>query len=443
MVPTVLAPGVVVDGRYEIIRELGQGGMGAVYEAQRLGLEKRVALKVMQADLALSTRGKHHERFLREARIASSITHPNVVDTIDFGDLDEHSTYSVMELLPGRNLSALLAAEGPQPWSRVGPWLRQVLGGLAAAHGLGIVHRDIKAANIMLLDQPDEWGNEWVKVLDFGIAKLQEADAQSQALTGTSELLGTASHMAPELVRGAPPDARTDLYALGITAYQLLTGAVPFHSENMFKLLSKQISEAPISLREHLPDLPEAVDAFVLRALDKDPARRHQSASAMADALDALEHDAPEDDALELAQTMMVDSGDVEPKGTQLLPSHGTPGGTPGGTPVGTEVLPSTSARAASPSSPRRPSAPSRPAGDRVAGTQLAAHAPAAAPRRAAPVGAPTPGPGQRSAGTQLATSAPATLPHRAPPARRGVPTWMILIPVIAIAAGIVVGLFT
>ncbi|MEM9456198.1 MAG: protein kinase [Myxococcota bacterium] len=304
--PRPIDDGVVVDGRYQIIRELGRGGMGAVYEAEQIKLKKRVALKVLQGDrIRRDDGGSSLKRFLREARAASSIKHRNVVDIIDFGDLDDGSTYYVMELLEGHDLSSLLKTEGRMEWPRARLLLRQVLSALWTAHDNGIVHRDIKPANIVLLNELDEWGDEWVKVLDFGIAKVQSNDEDSQALTGTSELLGTAAYMAPELVRGDTPDARADLYAVGIVAYQLLTGSVPFSGANTFQVLLQHTNEYPQSPRERAPQLPRPVEAFVLRALAKEPQHRYQSAAEMIEAIDAL-GDAPSED-------LSFDSRPVEP----------------------------------------------------------------------------------------------------------------------------------
>ena len=304
--PRPIDDGVVVDGRYRIIRELGRGGMGTVYEAEQIKLQKRVALKVLQGDrIRRDDGGSSLKRFLREARAASSIKHRNVVDIIDFGDLDDGSTYYVMELLEGRDLSSLLKSDGRMKWPRARLLLRQVLSALWTAHDNGIIHRDIKPANIVLLNELDEWGDEWIKVLDFGIAKVQSNDEDSQALTGTSELLGTAAYMAPELVRGDTPDARADLYAVGIVAYQLLTGSVPFSGANTFQVLLQHTNEHPQPPRERAPQLPRAVEAFVLRALAKEPQFRYQSAAEMIEAIDAL-GDAPPDD-------LSVDSRPVEP----------------------------------------------------------------------------------------------------------------------------------
>ncbi|MCA9655077.1 MAG: protein kinase [Myxococcales bacterium] len=291
-----LTIGSVVEGRYEIVGEIGQGGMGTVYEARQIKLDKRVALKVLQSERALrDDDGNSHKRFLREARVASAIHHRNVVDIIDFGDLEDGSTYYVMELLKGRDLASILKEEGPLAWGRVRPLLRQVLSALGAAHRQGVIHRDVKPANIMVLDEPDEWGRPWVKVLDFGIARVQTAEGDSQTLTGTSELLGTAAYMGPELAKGERADARTDLYALGIVAYQLLTGTVPFQAPNAFQVLLRHMTDLPRPPRELEPSIPSEVEAFVLQSLEKDREHRFASAAEMAARLDELDVDEASD----------------------------------------------------------------------------------------------------------------------------------------------------
>ncbi len=387
---SALAPGSLVDGRYEVVRELGRGGMGVVYEAEQVTLQKRVALKVIQVDPSLraGAGGRLLKRFLREARVASSLEHRNVVDISDFGDIDERSTYYVMELLEGRDLSTVLRADGPLPWPRAQWVLRQVLEALHEAHAKGIIHRDIKPANIMVLDQRDEVGQEWVKVLDFGIAKVQDADEESQALTGTSEILGTAKYMAPELVTGNAPDARIDLYAVGIVAYQLLTGTAPFDSPSTFQLLMMQMNDPPPSMRERVPTVPPAVEAFVRRALEKSPDARYQTAAQMREALDALT-DAVADPSL--------------PDSTVLLPSDAPADPVPGGTVVASPMQ--------APPAPTPPSAPRN--------------------RPVTPAGATV------AASSQYRTPVPAPAPRSG----SGYGLWVVVIPVLAIVAGIAVGL--
>ncbi|MEM9455212.1 MAG: protein kinase [Myxococcota bacterium] len=394
--PSFLAPGIVIDGRYAIVRELGRGSMGAVYEAEQVTLHKRVALKIMQLDpvLQANSGGRMVKRFLREARVASSLNHRNVVDISDFGNVDEHTTYYVMELLEGRDLASVLRAEGPLPWPRVQQLIGQVLEALDEAHGKGIVHRDIKPANVMLLDQRDEDGHEWIKVLDFGIAKVQDADQESQALTGTSEILGTVKYMAPELAQGHPPDPRVDLYAVGIVAYELLTGAAPFDSPSTFQLLMQQINDPPPPMAGRLPGVSPAIEAFIGRVLEKSPDARYPSAALMREALLALPN-APIDPGA-VDSTVVMATEVMSPPAAPSAAVHPASGLSPAAPPAGVVA-------------PRASAEPSRPVASRVA---------------------------PRVSGAQYQAPAPA-------PARSGNSNmvWVVVILVLAIAAGVAVGL--
>ena len=216
--------GTIVDGRYQIGGVLGTGGMGAVFEAQHLRLGRKVALKVLKP--TLMHRDDYVERFKREATSASKIRHPNVVEIIDTGVLPDSTVYTVMELLVGEDLARRLKRVGRLPWPHTRWLLVQIVRALYAAHSNGIIHRDIKPANCFLIGEIV--GQEFVKVLDFGIAKLDQLDAGERALTGTSEILGTPSYMAPEMARGISADARSEVYSVGVLAYRMLSGRVPF-----------------------------------------------------------------------------------------------------------------------------------------------------------------------------------------------------------------------
>jgi tRNA A-37 threonylcarbamoyl transferase component Bud32 len=261
--------GTVLDGRYRLIRTLGVGGMGTVYEAEQVTLEKRVAVKVLKASL-VST-GVHLERFLREAKSASKIRHRNVVDIMDFGRLVSGSAYYVMELLEGTDVAELLRAEGRLPWARTRAIVLQVLSALEAAHAEGVIHRDIKPANVFLLSDTGDQ-EDVIKVLDFGIAKVQD----DRELTRADEIVGTATYMAPEQARGIVSE-RTDIYSVGILMYKMLTGRVPFRGANGFETLRLHQTESPPSMRQLVPDLSAAVEAVVLQALAKQPLRRFGS----------------------------------------------------------------------------------------------------------------------------------------------------------------------
>jgi serine/threonine-protein kinase len=279
-----LVPGDLVGERYRIVRRIGKGGMGTVYEAEHLMLRRHVALKVIARQHSLDAR--HVERFRREARVAAQLRHPNVVEVIDLGQADGRE-YLAMELLEGMDLcDAIQLAEGYDPLDTV-PILDQVLGALEAAHGAGLVHRDLKPENIFLAQAPD--GELTVRLLDFGVVKVPEGGAQAQ-LTRTGMVVGTPDYMAPEQATGSELDARADLYALGCIAFAMVCGRPPFRDRSVLLLMAAHVTKPPplpSSLRE---GLSPAVDEFILRALQKDPARRYASAAEMRSALHRMAH---------------------------------------------------------------------------------------------------------------------------------------------------------
>jgi len=327
-----LADGSIVDGRYAIVRRLGGGGMGSVYEAQQIKLQRLVALKVLRPEFA------HQElaakRFEREAKAASAIDHRNVVKILDFGLLDSGSFYYTMELLKGRDLATLLRAEGPIPWARAGWILLQVVRAFAAVHALGIIHRDIKPANCFLLDPKPGDEPDLVKILDFGIANVESARG-STALTGVSDIVGTALYMAPEQALYGHVDTRTDVYSLGVMMYELLTGGVPFTGDNAFAILNAHQTQQPVPLRQRVPTIPPPIEAVVLAALTKDPARRYPSMLHVEAALAPYvaipgvplhEHGQSRTDRYAQAPAPMSDSGRVASAGATPMPWGLTPG---------------------------------------------------------------------------------------------------------------------
>jgi hypothetical protein len=273
----------IVDGRYRILRHLGQGGMGTVYEAQQVNLRSKVALKVLLPQYAKNA--TFAKRFEREADAMSSIDHRNVVKILSFGNLPTGELFYTMELLQGQDLAQLLRDSGALPWSRAGWIILQVVRAFAAIHEKGIIHRDLKPANCFMLapkagDEPD-----FVKILDFGIANRQDEDGKEAALTGTSDILGTGLYMSPEQAASEPVDSRTDIYCLGIMMYELLTGDVPFRDKNIFNVLRAHKEKAPRRPRELKPDIPPEVENIIMSALSKSPKDRPQ---AMADIEAAL-----------------------------------------------------------------------------------------------------------------------------------------------------------
>jgi eukaryotic-like serine/threonine-protein kinase len=264
-----------LEGKYTIVEKLGQGGMGAVYRAEQRGLGRDVAIKVIHAQRISDP--EVIKRFLREAKLASRLGHPNAVGVIDFGQTDDGVCYLVMELVTGRTLDQVLASDGVLPPERLVRIGTQICDALECAHALQIVHRDLKPANAMLLDQ----GRDFVKILDFGLAKSVGAtEATPMTITGTA--LGTPAYMSPEVALGRPCDGRADLYSLGVVLYLLGTGRLPFTSNSPHELIAMHSSEpAPPML-----GVPRELAEVVERLLRKDPAERYQTAAAVREALE-------------------------------------------------------------------------------------------------------------------------------------------------------------
>ncbi|MEX1364476.1 MAG: protein kinase [Nannocystaceae bacterium] len=259
--------------RYQLVRRLGMGGMGAVYEAEHTRLRKHFAVKLLRYELAHDE--LYRKRFLREARSASAVNHPHVVAISDFGETEDGHVFFVMELLEGKDLHDLLEAERVLPWPRTREILLQVTSALHAAHQKDIIHRDIKPSNVFLADVPSRGDEDFVKVLDFGIAKLSGTTGKATAkLTSTDELFGTVAYMAPEMANGKNDDPRSDVYAVGVMMFRMLTGQLPYTEGNAYQILSQHINAPIPSPREENPAIPEAVEAIVLRAMAKRPDER-------------------------------------------------------------------------------------------------------------------------------------------------------------------------
>ncbi len=279
--------GRTLPGGYHILDLISVGGMGRVYRAEQSLLGRTVAVKIIHPHL-LSDEDSA-ARFLTEARAASQLNHPNSITVFDFGRTDDGQPYIVMEFLRGKDLARVAYEEGPLPFARIVDVLRQVLAALGEAHDLGIIHRDLKPENIIL--EPLRRGGYFVKVLDFGLAKLR-ADAASPSVTSPGIVCGTPDYMAPEQGRGDPVDGRSDLYALGVVLFQLLTGRLPFEAESPTQVVMMHLSIPVPDPRQVAPerDIPASLVDVTLRALEKDPGRRYQDALEFADALrEALE----------------------------------------------------------------------------------------------------------------------------------------------------------
>lgn len=260
-----LEVGRVVLGRYRVERELGRGGMGAVYLAHDEKLGERVALKVISSIIATDP-AQTVARFQREVQAARRVTHPNVVRIHDLGE-DGPLLFLSMEFLDGETLAERISGAESMHLADAIDILDQVAQGVAAAHAVGVTHRDLKPANVILAAGA-------VKVIDFGLA----TTTFLAGMTATGMILGTAEYMAPEQVRGRPCDARTDVYALGAVAYHVLCGRPPFLGDTPIAIGFAHVNEAPAPPRQLRPDLPERIEATILRALEKDPANRHADA---------------------------------------------------------------------------------------------------------------------------------------------------------------------
>ena len=278
--PEPLLPGEIVDKRYRVENLLGEGGMASVFRAEHVNIKRKVALKTLHP--TKQTEAMMRERFLREAEVLGRLSHPNFVDVSDFGVSGRGFSYLVMELLSGRALSAEVA-KGPLDPRRALWIMREVCVGLEHAHGLGIIHRDIKPANIVV--QGEEGAPGFAKILDLGIATT-EGDAE---LDGNA-LYGTPEYMAPEQILAQRIDGRVDLYALGITLFELLTGRVPFNGSSIQFVLAQQLTADVPQLSDECPNLPEtaAFQALLDSCVAKDPEKRIKSARALRDAVDAL-----------------------------------------------------------------------------------------------------------------------------------------------------------
>jgi len=282
-VPTAVPDlmGSVLLDRYRVIGHLGDGGMGSVYLVEHTTILKKFAAKVLSP--GLSTRQDFIDRFLREARASSLISHPNVVEITDFGTTPSGAPFFVMEYLQGEDLSETIADEGPMPWSRVRGLILQISGALEAAHEQAIVHRDMKPGNCLRVKSGNN--TDFIKVLDFGIAKIQSLEAEERSLTQTGTVIGTPEYMSPEQGWGHPVDHRSDIYAIGVILYELLTGHVPFSGETMMEVLNRHIYEVPNV--DH-PHISQEVGAIILKAMQKDRELRFQSMSEMIAALEGV-----------------------------------------------------------------------------------------------------------------------------------------------------------
>ena len=283
--------GKVVGGRYYIRRLCGEGGMGRVYEAEHIDIGKRVALKILHP--AYSQTPDLVERLRREARAASKIAHPNVVDVTDSGTTPDGAFFFVMEYLEGIELGELIYREGKLDVRRTLHIGSQICRALQAAHDVNVIHRDLKPENVLILTRDGQ--KDFVKVLDFGIAKSGSDDIERESqggagrrLTSPGMTMGTPEYMAPEQAAGRPADPRSDIYAVGGLLYEMLSGKAPFEGANFMEILHKKANTMPAALAGMRDDVPAPLEAVIFKSLAKEPADRPQSMELLGQELQAI-----------------------------------------------------------------------------------------------------------------------------------------------------------
>ena len=282
----MLSTGEIIDGKYRVIRLIGEGGMGAVYEAENIRIHRKVAIKVLHAGVAETAEAV--QRFEREAQAAGRIGSEHIVEVLDLGNLASGDRYMVMEFMDGDSLSDRIKTKGRLTPAQLYPIAHQLLAALDAAHGAGIIHRDLKPDNVYLLRSRGGHA-DFVKLLDFGISKFNQLSGDSGfSMTRTGAVMGTPYYMAPEQAKGAKDmDHRVDLYAAGVILYESVTGEVPFNADTFNELLFKIVLEEPRPVQQLAPDIDPGFAAIINKAMARDPAARFLTAK---DFQQALEH---------------------------------------------------------------------------------------------------------------------------------------------------------
>src|SRR5881392_2119324 len=274
----------ILDARYQVMKKLGEGGMSYVYLAKEISSDAIVAIKVLSPRLASDKSSV--ERLRREAGLAMRLDHPNVCRILRLGESEDGLIYLVMPFLKGELLSDREVRGGPMDITPGVTLLKQMCAGLHHAHELQIIHRDLKPENVMLVPD-DNGGTERAVVMDFGLAKERRADPAIAKLTATGIILGTPEFMSPEQIRGKPLDARSDIYALGIVAFEMFTAKLPFQGRNAQEMMIARLRIQPVPIRTLRSDIPDAVESALARAMEANPDARYNTALEFDDALTA------------------------------------------------------------------------------------------------------------------------------------------------------------
>jgi serine/threonine protein kinase len=280
-----LTVGDIVQDKYRIVRLIGEGGMGAVYEGENTLIARRVAIKVLHGSAAVNP--DIVQRFQREAQAAGRIGNDHILEVLDLGHLPDGDLFMVMEYLNGENLADRIDRLQRLTPQQAYPIVRQILEGLAAAHGAGIIHRDLKPENIFILREKAGY-RDFVKIIDFGISKFNLMEDGNMAMTATGAVMGTPYYMSPEQAKGSKvADRRSDIYAVGVILYKAITGDEPFSAETFNELLFKIVLSDLVPARRLVPTVDEAFDTIISKAMAKDPDHRFRSCEDMIRALDA------------------------------------------------------------------------------------------------------------------------------------------------------------
>ncbi len=344
--PGAATPGQVAS--YQMVEEIGRGGMAVVYRARDVRLGRWVALKVLAADLARDD--AFRRRFIRESRVAAAVDHPNIIPIFDAGEAGG-VLFIAMRYVGGQDVHSLLNRAGPLPPARAAGIVAQVASALDAAHARGLVHRDVKPANMLLGGLAEDGSEDHVYLSDFGISKTSQATSN---LTLTGQVLGTLNYLAPEQIEGRAVDGRADAYSLACTAFEMLAGAPPFRRDQSLAVMWAQLSAPPPALTSLRPDLPAAVDQVMFRALAKAPEDRYPScrafAAALQEACGVSSADLPARSAVQQALAGAPPPGPASP-GPEFPGPPAVEGGRPQTTPVSPAAGLPSPPRAAAPTS--------------------------------------------------------------------------------------------